>query len=138
MQELFRNIEGYEGLYQVSNLGRVRSFKVYKGGKVLTLVQRKGYITVTLCKNGKSKIYSVHRLVAEAFIPNPDSMREVNHIDGNKLNNDVSNLEWCTHLENMRHAFKSGLIERKPLTPEQKKYISMRTKEAINKNKAVV
>jgi hypothetical protein len=132
MQELFRDIKGYEGLYQISNLGNVKSFKPVSNGRILRPVYRKGYATITLRKNGVSKVCSIHRLLAEAFIDNPDNKPCVNHIDGNKANNDLSNLEWCTHLENMRHAFNTGLVERKPLTDEQKRYISMRTKEAMN------
>lgn len=132
MQELFKYISGYEGLYQISNLGNVRSFKAVSKGGNLKPVYRKGYATVILRKNGVSKVHSIHRLIAEAFIPNPDNLPYINHIDGNKSNNDISNLEWCTQLENMRHAFNTGLIKRKPLTDEQKQYISMRTKEAMN------
>ena len=135
MQELFVDIEGYEGLYQISNLGNVKSFKSVSKNKILKPVLRKGYATVILRKNKVNKIHSIHRLLATAFISNSDNLPEVNHIDGNKLNNNLSNLEWCTHLENMRHAFNSGLVERKPLTDEQKKYISIRTKEGMRKRK---
>ncbi len=109
MQELFRDIEGYEGLYQISNLGNVRSFKAVSKGGNLKPVYRKGYLTVTLRKNGVSKIHSIHRLIATAFIPNPDNLPCVNHKDGNKLNNDLSNLEWCTYSHNNKHAYKTGL-----------------------------
>ena len=132
MQELFRDIGGYESLYQISNLGNVRSFTPLSKGGNLKPVYRKGYATVILRKNGVSKIHSVHRLIAQAFIPNPLQLPYVNHKDGNKSNNDISNLEWCTHLENMRHAFKTGLIKHKPLTDEQKRLISIRTKEGMN------
>lgn len=134
MQELFRDIVGYEGIYQISNLGNVKSFKRVSKGELLKPVYRKGYATVTLSKNGISKIHSIHRLIATAFIPNPDNLPIINHIDGNKTNNDLSNLEWCTQLENMRHAFKTGLINHKPLTDEQKKLISIRTKEGMSKS----
>lgn len=133
MQELFRDIEGYEGLYQISNLGNVRSFKAVSKGGNLKPVYRKGYLTVTLRKNGVSKIHSIHRLIATAFIPNPDNLPVINHIDGNRGNNDISNLEWCTQLENMRHAFKTGLIKHKPLTDEQKLKVSTTTKEAMSR-----
>ena len=133
MQELFRDISGYEGLYQISNLGNVRSFKAVSKGGNLKAVYRKGYATVTLVKCGVSRVCSIHRLVAQAFIPNPYNLPYINHIDGNKSNNDISNLEWCTHLENMRHAFDTGLVKRKPLTDEQKIKVSNATKEAMNR-----
>lgn len=72
-----------------------------------------GYRTVRLCSNGKFTYPRVHRLVASAFIPNPDNKLEVNHIDGDKSNNNVNNLEWCTKSENMRHAYKTGLMYKK-------------------------
>lgn len=117
MQEEWRDIAGLEGRYQVSNLGRVKSldreeyrrdanggyatFK-YKG-KVLSLVKSShGYAIVPLGKN--KPFNSVHRLVAGAFIPNPENKPFINHIDGDRLNNMVSNLEWCTNQENQIHA----------------------------------
>lgn len=100
-------MKGYEGLYEVSNLGNVRSLDRYvnhwQGGKCLkrgTLLafghNSGGYSLVKLCDNGKEKTAKVHRLVAQAFIPNPDNLPWVNHIDENPANNTVSNLEWCT------------------------------------------
>jgi hypothetical protein len=74
---------------------------------------REGYQTVRLCSNGKFSYPKVHRLVASAFIPNPEGKSEVNHIDGNKSNNNVDNLEWCTKSENMKHAYKLGLRKNK-------------------------
>jgi hypothetical protein len=96
--EEWRDIDGYEGLYQVSNLGNVRSFysnKTLKGGTDLG-----GYKIVSLRKNMTQKTKTVHRLVATAFIPNPDNLPCINHIDENKNNNSVNNLEWCTHQYN--------------------------------------
>ena len=122
--EIWKDIEGYEGLYQVSNLGRVRSLDkpmvVYgfqkipintiRKGKVLSpRLSQDGYEKVSLTKDKKPNNLFVHRLVAKAFISNDDDCKEVNHIDGNKRNNEVSNLEWCTHLENMQHCFKNSL-----------------------------
>lgn len=110
MEEIWIDIEGFEGLYQVSNLGRVRSLdrldganrrltgKILKGGK-----HNGGYLRVTLCKNSVVYAKSIHRLVAEAFIPNPENKPQVNHIDEDKTNNTVSNLEWMTSKENINH-----------------------------------
>lgn len=120
MEEIWKDIENYEGCYQVSNLGNIRSldrwiyhsndyefFKKRKSKK-LTL-SNQGYYGLNLFKSGIRKGYSVARLVAIHFIPNPNKLPEVNHIDGNKLNNSTNNLEWVTNLENCRHAWKIGL-----------------------------
>lgn len=107
MEELWRDIKGFEGLYEVSNLGRVRSLKDNNGqARILVLKVQKhrcGYQLVFLRKDGKLKGFVVHRLVAEAFIPNPDGLPEVNHIDEDKTNNRVDNLEWCTRKYNMNY-----------------------------------
>ena len=105
LNEIWKPIEGYEGLYEVSNLGRVKSLKrLHTKERILSqFLNHRGYARVNLWKENKSRKYSVHRLVAEAFIPNPDSKPQVNHIDENKTNNSVENLEWCTQLENHNH-----------------------------------
>ncbi len=105
--EVWKDIIGYEGLYQVSNLGNVKSLFRYK--KVLNNTIHKGYYLISLCKNKKQLPQRNHRLVAIAFIPNPENKPQVNHIDGNKLNNNVENLEWCTPKENTQHALLIGL-----------------------------
>lgn len=112
-KEIWKDIPNYEGMYQISNLGNVKS--IYKNGntKILTGGIKKGYRQVILVKNKKRKYASVHRLVAETFIPNPNNLPQVNHKDGNKSNNNVDNLEWCTQSENQIHAYKNGL--QKPL-----------------------
>ena len=112
MQEIWKDIKGYEGIYQVSNLGKVKSLN-YKRGKhekeIKQALNSRGYLEVGLF-NGKVKTHRVHRLVAQTFIPNPENKDEVNHIDGNKKNNAVSNLEWNTSKENVHHAWENKLI----------------------------
>lgn len=118
MQEIWKDIQGYEGLYQVSNWGKVKSLthKVkYKDGRNIThkgktLKPRiyNNYYGVVLYKE-RNKAYLIHRLVAETFIKNPLNKKQVNHIDGNRKNNNVSNLEWVTASENQIHAIKTGL-----------------------------
>lgn len=95
MQEEWKDIEGYEGLYKVSSFGRIKSLY---GGEERIMKQANhghGYLMCALTKNGKLKSFTVHRLVAKAFIPNPSNLPQVNHIDENKENNRVDNLEWC-------------------------------------------
>jgi hypothetical protein len=104
MTEIWKDVIGYENLYQVSNLGRVKSLG--NGGsnskeRILKACKSKGYYYVILCKDSKQKNCSVHRLVANAFIPNSDNLPEVNHIDEDKTNNACFNLEWCDRKYNM-------------------------------------
>lgn len=94
-KELWKDIKDYEGHYQVSNLSRVKSIKFGKERILKPVTDRHGYLLVGLWKNNKQKTYKVHRLVAEAFIDNPDNLPQVNHKDENPLNNNVNNLEWC-------------------------------------------
>lgn len=111
MNEKWKPIDGYNGLYEVSNIGRVRN----SNGLVMKTRRREdGYVVVTLRKKPKYKIEYIHILVAKAFIPKPIGKTEVNHIDAVKSNNIVTNLEWVTRSENHFHAVKMGL---KPINP---------------------
>ena len=114
MKEIWKPIAGYEGVYEVSNLGKVKSLKrkVIRSGKSMFVhggilkpnIINGGYEQIKLFKSGKAKMFLVHRLVAETFLPNPKKLPQVNHIDGNKLNNKLENIEWCTAKENMVHS----------------------------------
>ena len=127
--EEWRDVEGYEGLYQVSNMGRIRSLRYGRTYIVKNQHNDRGYCYISLHKNGKGKHYFVHILVAKAFIANPEGKKQVNHIDANKSNNCVENLEWVTQEENLQHAYKNGLIKIgsshhcSQLTEEQVRYI---------------
>ena len=109
MNEIWKEIEGYEGKYEVSNLGNVRSLKYARSNKVKLLKQASdhGYKRVNLFKNGKRKSHWVHRLVAIAFLPNPNNLPQVNHKDENKTNNRMDNLEWCTIKYNMNYGTRN-------------------------------
>lgn len=125
MEEIWKDVVGYEGLYQVSNIGRVKSLDMIlpyerhnkkatriRRGKLLTFSKtNSGYLRVIMANNGIHKLILVHRLVAQAFIPNQLNKREVNHINGNKTDNRVENLEWVSSSENKIHAFKNKLYK---------------------------
>ena len=133
--EIWKEIKGYEGLYEVSSEGRVRSLdrrvydkthQCYRSLKGVILVNRKGnyYYQVNLCKNGISKNCYVHRLVAETFLSNPDNKPEIDHINTNYLDNRVENLRFATHKENMNNPESVVKQLGRPKTDEQKKKIS--------------
>lgn len=101
--EIWKNIKGYEGLYQVSSEGRIKSLKWNKERILKPGIDRGGYLLVTLCAGGKPKTLKVHRLVCQAFHKNHENKPCVNHIDEDKTNNAASNLEWSTYEENNNH-----------------------------------
>ena len=123
--EVWKDIKGYEGLYQVSNLGQIRSLDRYKytkgrygrmkakikGRLLKPCLNHDGYKEIVLSKDGKSKMYRLHRIVAETFIDNFDNKNQVNHKNGNKLDNKAQNLEWVTCKENINHALINNLIK---------------------------
>lgn len=119
MNEL-KQIEGYEGLYSVDRKGNVYS---HKRKKFLTPSFSVGHRIVNLYKDGKSKCFFVHRLVAQAFIANPNNLPVVHHIDGNGENNCIENLQWCTQKENVAHCIESGKHGKSWGTQVYKKYV---------------
>jgi hypothetical protein len=113
--EIWKDIDGYNGKYQISNKGEVRSFSRWKNGDLLKggKCGKPGpYRFVALVGESRKDVkhFYIHRLVAKYFVDNPNGYNEVNHIDGNTLNNCAENLEWCCHLRNMQHAFENGKI----------------------------
>ena len=144
-EEIWKDIEGYEGYYQVSNLGRVRSLDRYvqhrygssalRKGKIIK-TQMNNYPIVCLHKNSMYRTRYIHRLVAETFIPNPDNLPEVDHIDCDRTNNRVDNLRWCTHQDNQRFAKENGRMcygGKKPneMTPEEYQLFRVRYAKRI-------
>ena len=114
MQEIWKDIKDYEGLYKVSNLGQVKSLNYLHTGKEQVLKPDKdklGYLQISLCKNGKIKRFKIHRLVAMMFLENLENKPCINHLDCNPSNNNVDNLEWCTQQENIQYASKLGRIK---------------------------
>jgi hypothetical protein len=138
MKEIWKAIEGYEGFYEVSNHGNVKSLKRKCESRywrpvrerILRQAQSKnGYYGVILSKNKNKKRYHIARLVLIAFLPNPENKPQVNHKDGNKSNNKLSNLEWSTRSENQKHAYRIGL--KKGLV-EDKCSLTKLTKTQVN------
>ena len=125
INEIWKPIKGYEDKYEISNYGNVKSIYFInrqtkiKREKILKQHIACGYLKIRLSKDNKMKNYLVHRLVAETIIPNPENKLQVNHKDGNKLNNNVNNLEWTTRSENVNHAWKNGLHEKTRITVKE-------------------
>lgn len=153
MEEIWKDIEGYEEMYQVSNLGKVRSLErtiIRKDGKPLTIKEQilkpsldgSGYYFVSLTKNKQPKYYRIHRLIAEAFIPNPDNKPEIDHINTDKTDNtvwlnedgsvnyDKTNLRWVTHKENMNNQTTTSKMS----NSQKGKHLSQETKKKISKS----
>lgn len=128
MEELWKPIKGYEGLYEISNLGRVRSIarEVQRGNSTIRIKEKMkkpyiaggGYYYIMLSKNGKTKIFTLHRLLAEAFIPNPNNLPEVDHINTNKSDYRLENLRWVTHKENNNNIISLQNRRKSTYTPE--------------------
>jgi len=130
MEEIWKDIIEYEGLYQISNLGRVKRLR-FTNGRLDFEKERilkpykdggKNYFIIRLSKNGKSKLYQVHRLVAQAFIPNPDDLPIVNHKDENKENNRANNLEWCTQKYNVNYGNTRNKMSKSAFKRKVSKY----------------
>lgn len=135
--EIWRDVEGYEGLYQVSNLGRVKSLsRVFsKGTKILKPLKiNSGYFIVNLWKNNRCTHKLIHRLVANEFIDNPHKKKCVNHIDGNKENNNINNLEWVTPSENLSHAITNNLFPHDHLEKMRKDKLASKKIGMYDKN----
>ena len=137
--EIWKDVAGYEGFYKVSNEGNVYSVgrkdplgRNHRGRTLAPGYDKGGYLIVSLCKNGKLKTKTVHRLVAETFLPNPNGYSEINHRDENKVNNYANNLEWCTREHNVNHG---TMIERSAQTRSKKvKAINIKTGEVLTFN----
>jgi hypothetical protein len=128
MKEIWKNIKDYEGLYQVSNLGNIKSNK-RKGtnGIITKQLSKIGYYIVDLYKNSKRETKYLHRIIAETFISNPNNFPCINHKNGIKTDNRIDNLEWCSYSENNKHAYSLGL----KTNCKQIKQIDIKTNKTI-------
>lgn len=115
IKEVWRDVKGLEGFYQVSNIGRIKSLVGWNGHKyvrrekiILPTSDKEGRMRIKLYKFGEKINLKIHRVIAEAFIPNPNGYKVINHIDSNPSNNDISNLEWCTQKQNVIHGYRFG------------------------------
>lgn len=113
MKEIWKDIPNYERLYQVSNLGRIKSL-YYSKEKILTpKIDKDGYLLINLYKNHKCQTFKIHRIVAQVFLNNSNNLPQINHKDENKQNNCVDNLEWCTHIYNQNYGNKNNWCSKK-------------------------
>lgn len=128
-EEVWKDILGYEGHYQVSNKGRVKSLKQGKERILKQIINKRGYLRICLIKNGKKKIYMVHRLVAKSFLPNPNSLPQINHKDEDKTNNKVENLEWCDQKYNHNYGTINQRISEKMTNGKLSKPVLQFTKD---------
>lgn len=149
--EVWKDINGFEGIYQVSDLGRIKSLEKniphWRGGESVikefykkSFKSRSGYLIVPLTKNGNEYKFLIHRIVAEAFIENPLNKPQVNHKNGIKTDNRAKNLEWNTHSENIRHADDNGLRNLKGINNSQSKLTETQVLEirSIGRSKTLV
>lgn len=125
IKEKWKDIIGYEGIYQISSHGSIKSLKYKKERILKPFLDTCGYLSIDLCNHCIEDYRRIHRLVAEAFIPQIVGKNYVNHKDGNKANNNVNNLEWCTASENVTHAYKNGLVSKHPTHQNQPNQISI-------------
>ena len=126
MEEIWKDKKDYEGLYQVSNFGRIKSLNYNHTGKEKILKQyydSNGYKIICLCKNNIKTTYLVHRLVAEAFIPNPNNLPQINHKDEDKTNNHVNNLEWCDAKYNHNYGTINERISKSQINGKRSKIV---------------
>lgn len=146
IKEQWVDIKGYEGLYQLSNLGKVKALQkevnnpwgtsTIRKEKLLKIrpIGKKRYIHVKLVDNTKISYFTLHRLLALHFIPNPEGKPIINHKDSNPFNNSLDNLEWCTHSENTQHAFKNGRCEYMKQVNSMKLKLRHQQKDSTLKN----
>ncbi len=146
-KEIWLPIINYNGLYEISSFERVRGldrrvvrknkgFLKIKGRILRPAISSSGYLSVSLSKNSRGLTHNIHRLMAEHFIDNPNNYKCVNHLDGNKLNNNIPNLEWCTYSQNSIHAHNSGLMDNK--AKGSKSYLSKLNEDDVKNIKKMI